>query len=88
MFAGYRDEVEGPTAADDGVFIPQKELTTWWKQLQKKFPAIYPPEEVSLMLCLMSALLASTVKALTFLFLLFLLALSYSISSWDEIDVL
>lgn len=46
MFAGYRDEVDDPTAADDGVFIPQKELTTWWKQLQKKFPAIYPPNEV------------------------------------------
>ena len=46
MFAGYRDEVEGPTAADDGVFIPQKELATWWKQLQKKYPSIYPPDEV------------------------------------------
>ena len=50
MFAGYRDEVEDPTKADDGVFIPQKELLTWWKQLQKKFPAIYPPNEVSLLL--------------------------------------
>jgi len=47
MFAGYRDEVDGPTAADDGVFIPQKQLQTWWKTLQKKFPGIYPPNEVS-----------------------------------------
>uniref|UniRef100_A0A7S3LGC6 Uncharacterized protein n=1 Tax=Amphora coffeiformis TaxID=265554 RepID=A0A7S3LGC6_9STRA len=45
MFAGYRDEVDGPTAADDGVFIPQKQLQTWWKTLQKKFPGIYPPNE-------------------------------------------
>lgn len=88
MFAGYRDEVEGPTAADDGVFIPQKELTTWWKQLQKKYPAIYPPEEVSLCCHVLSALFASTTKTLTFLFLLILLALSYSISSRNETDVL
>lgn len=47
MFAGYRDEVEKPTAADDGVFIPQKELLTWWKQLQKKHPNIYTADEVS-----------------------------------------
>lgn len=44
MFAGYRDEVEDPTSADDGVFIPQKELLTWWKQLQRKFPSIYGQE--------------------------------------------
>jgi hypothetical protein len=46
MFAGYRDEVDKPTAADDGVFIPQKELYTWWKQLQKKHPTIYTADEV------------------------------------------
>jgi len=46
MFAGYRDEVDDPTIADDGVFIPQKELTKWWSDLQKKFPAIYPANEV------------------------------------------
>ena len=46
MFAGYQDEVESPTAADDGVFIPQKELVTWWKGLQKKYPGVYPPDEV------------------------------------------
>jgi hypothetical protein len=47
MFAGYRDEVDMPTSADDGVFIPQKELLTWWKTLQKKHPHIYTAEEVS-----------------------------------------
>ena len=46
MFAGYHDEVDEPTAADDGVFIPQKELLTWWKQLQKKHPKIFPADEV------------------------------------------
>ena len=47
MFAGYHDEVDKPTEADVGVFIPQKELLTWWKQLQKKHPNIYTAEEVS-----------------------------------------
>ena len=38
MFAGYKDEVAKPTAADDGVFIPQAELSKWWKKLQSKYP--------------------------------------------------
>jgi hypothetical protein len=46
MFAGYKDIFELPTEADRGKFIPQKEMEAWWKQMQKKFPSIYPPEEV------------------------------------------
>jgi hypothetical protein len=48
MFAGYKDIFELPTEADRGKFIPQKEMEAWWKQMQKKFPSIYPPDEVSL----------------------------------------
>lgn len=46
MFAGYHDDVDSPSEDDVGKFVTQKELNTWWKALQKKYPNVYPPNEV------------------------------------------
>jgi hypothetical protein len=69
MFDGYKDEFNLPTEADAGVFIPQKEIETWWKSLQKKYPKIYA-SEVSAVLFVFRVVYATAKQVYHIIFIL------------------